>query len=96
MLARYAKINKQGEFTVASKKATQFGYGNMLYLRLMIALGRSYNLAKIATIGIRYSFVRRQFKDPATEQERQIIDYQAQRYRLFPVVGCAYILNLGM
>jgi len=66
----------------------------MLYLRLAILMGRSIQFSRLATIGIRYSIVRRQFKDAETGEERQILDYQTQQYRLFPLLGISYAIRL--
>ena len=67
----------------------------MLYLRLQIFFGRSIQFSRLATIGIRYSVVRRQFKDSETGEERQILDYQTQQYRLFPLLGISYAIRLA-
>ena len=48
----------------------------MVKYRVDICSGVMKGLAKNMTIGMRYSFVRRQFSDPEGDGiERQIIDY---------------------
>ena len=94
LLSRYVQVAEDGTFTKASDAAMKLGYGNMLYLRLAIFFGRSVQFSRLATIGIRYSVVRRQFKDAETGEERQILDYQTQQYRLFPLLGISYAIRL--
>ena len=52
----------------------------MLNLRIGIVYSTHYYLAKMATIGTRYSFLRRQFdnKDGHKAPEALIIQYQMQ------------------
>lgn len=95
LLSRYVQVSDDGKFTSASEKAIRLGYGNMLYLRLGMFMGRSVQFSRLATIGIRYSIVRRQFKDAETGEERQILDYQTQQYRLFPLLGISYAIRLS-
>lgn len=95
LLNRYVNVSEEGEFTSASESAIRLGYGNMLYLRLMIFFGRSIQFSRLATIAIRYSIIRRQFKDAETGEERQILDYQTQQYRLFPLLGISYAIRLA-
>lgn len=61
----------------------------------MIFFGRSIQFSRLATIAIRYSIIRRQFKDAETGEERQILDYQTQQYRLFPLLGISYAIRLA-
>lgn len=95
ILSRYVQVAEDGTFTTLGKDAIRLGYGNMLYLRLMMVNGRAINFSRLATIGIRYSIVRRQFKDSETGEERQILDYQTQQYRLFPLLGISYAIRLA-
>jgi acyl-CoA oxidase len=94
ILSKYVQVSEDGTFTSASENAIKLGYGNMLYLRLAMFFGRSMQFSRLATIGIRYSIVRRQFKDAETGDERQILDYQTQQYRLFPLLGISYAIRL--
>lgn len=95
LLSKYVQVSEDGKFTSASENAIKLGYGNMLYLRLKIFFGRSIQFSRLATIGIRYSIIRRQFKDAETGEERQILDYQTQQYRLFPLLGISYGIRLA-
>lgn len=95
LLSKYAQVSEDGKFTSASSNAIKLGYGNMLFLRAQIFFGRSIQFSRLATIGIRYSIIRRQFKDAETGEERQILDYQTQQYRLFPLLGISYAIRLA-
>ena len=95
LLSRYCNVTDDGKFTSASPAAIKLGYGNMLFLRAQIFYGRSIQFSRLATIAIRYSIVRRQFKDAETGEERQILDYQTQQYRLFPLLGISYAIRLA-
>lgn len=95
LLSRYVQVSEDGAFTKASDGAIKLAYGNMLYLRISIFFGRSVQFSRLATIGIRYSIIRRQFKDAETGEERQILDYQTQQYRLFPLLGISYAIRLA-
>jgi acyl-CoA oxidase len=95
LLSKYVNVDEDGTFTKASDGAIKLAYGNMLFLRLGIFFGRSVQFSRLATIGIRYSIMRRQFKDAETGEERQIIDYQTQQYRLFPLLGISYAIRLA-
>ena len=58
LLMKYVQIKPDGTF-VSSKNSTKLAYGGMLNLRIGIAYTSHYYLAKMATIGTRYSFLRR-------------------------------------
>ena len=70
----------------------------MMQIRMMIVGWAHYDLAKAATIAIRYSCVRKQgwkdsqHPDPlgANIGEHFIIDYQVQQFRLFKSLSMAY------
>ncbi|CAI2361014.1 unnamed protein product [Moneuplotes crassus] len=95
LLNRYCQVSEEGVFTKMSDSAIRLSYGNMLFLRIKFFTDRSFQFSKLATIGIRYSIVRRQFKDSDTGEERQILDYQTQQYRLFPLLGISYAIRLA-
>ena len=51
-------------------------------------LKTKYFLARALTIGLRYSVVRRQFRNISGQKdETQIIDYQTQQMKLFPILA---------
>ncbi|KAM9818023.1 peroxisomal acyl-coenzyme A oxidase 1 isoform X2 [Syngnathus typhle] len=88
MLMKYAKVDPDGTyFKPPSDKLT---YGTMVFIRSMIVGESARALAKSSTIAIRYSVVRHQSEIRPGEPEPQILDYQTQQYKLFPVLAMAY------
>jgi acyl-CoA oxidase len=94
MLMRYVKVTAEGKLKKQSEAALKYSYGSMLYIRNMIIQMSSNALAHQLTIVLRYSHVRRQFGPEGTNVENQIIDYQTQQYRLFPIIGGIYALSM--
>lgn len=95
MLAKYAQVTPDGEFSMADSRTMKLAYGNMLFLRVFFFYLTSLSLARLSTIAIRYAIVRRQFKSQQTGEERQILDYQTHQFRLFPVLGLTYSIVLA-
>ncbi|XP_055015695.1 peroxisomal acyl-coenzyme A oxidase 1-like [Boleophthalmus pectinirostris] len=62
----------------------------MVFVRSLIVGLSAINLAKSCTIAIRYSAVRHQSEIRSGEPEPQILDYQTQQYKLFPLLATAY------
>ena len=52
-----------------------------------------YLLAQGLKIAIRYSIVRRQFK--IKDKETQLIDFQTQQYKLFPLVANMFAIAIS-
>jgi hypothetical protein len=47
-------------------------------------------------IGIRYSVVRRQFRNiSGQKEETKLLDYQTQQQKLFPLIAAAYVQSAG-
>ncbi|BFZ58374.1 hypothetical protein PYCC9005_005436 [Savitreella phatthalungensis] len=90
-LCRYASLSREGVYTPA--KHAKIGYGSMVALRAGMPLVQGLELAKCATIAVRYTTVRRQFsgKDGV---EQQVIKYSSVRERLFPILARAYVYVL--
>lgn len=84
MLMRNAKINEDGTFEKLMNPL--MNYGVMLYTRVSILLDASLVLTKAATIGIRYSLVRRQSPIEAEKREPQIMDHITQQYKMIPAL----------
>ncbi|XP_061583366.1 peroxisomal acyl-coenzyme A oxidase 1-like isoform X2 [Cololabis saira] len=88
MLMKYAKVEPDGVYV--KPPSDKLTYGTMVFVRSMI-VGESYRaLAKACTIAIRYSAVRHQSELRPGEPEPQIMDYQTQQYKLFPLLASAY------
>lgn len=92
MLARYTKVNKNGEFVRTGNE--KIGYATMMSIRRIVITASPLFLAQILTIGVRYSLVRTQFKN---EQgfESKILDYQLQQDKLTPLIADTYAMLFG-
>ncbi|KAM9362887.1 peroxisomal acyl-coenzyme A oxidase 1 [Symphorus nematophorus] len=88
MLMKYAKVEPDG--TYMKPPSAKLTYGTMVFIRSMIVGESARALAKACTIAIRYSTVRRQSEIRPGEPEPQILDYQTQQYKLFPLLAMAY------
>ena len=89
MLSRYAELDNQGNF--ATKGNTKILYTVMQSIRILIIRMAFVNLSKGLTIAIRYGITRTQFKDKAgSNEERQILDYQAHQFKLIPLLWQCY------
>ncbi|XP_050434903.1 probable peroxisomal acyl-coenzyme A oxidase 1 [Adelges cooleyi] len=86
MLMKNAKVLKDG--TYQKSLSDKLTYGTMIFVRVGIVRGCVVNyLDQAATIATRYSAVRRQSERKEGEGECQILDYQTQQYKLFPVIA---------
>ncbi|XP_068448392.1 peroxisomal acyl-coenzyme A oxidase 1 isoform X2 [Clinocottus analis] len=91
MLMKFAKVEPDG--TYVKPPSAKLTYGTMVFIRSMI-VGESFRaLAKSCTIAIRYSSVRHQSEIRPGEPEPQILDYQTQQYKLFPLLAMAYAFS---
>ncbi|KAL4084612.1 hypothetical protein QTP88_027543 [Uroleucon formosanum] len=92
MLMKNSKVHKDGTYEKSPHE--KLTYGTMVLVRVLIVkcLVTSY-LMKSATIAIRYSAIRRQSELKPGEREPQILDYQTQQYKLFPVIATCLVYN---
>ncbi|KAM8946790.1 peroxisomal acyl-coenzyme A oxidase 1 isoform 1-T1 [Pelodytes ibericus] len=88
MLMKYAKIEPDG--TYVKPVSDKLTYGTMVFIRSMIVGDSARSLSRACTIAIRYSAVRHQSEIRAGEPEPQIMDFQTQQYKLFPLLATAY------
>jgi len=95
MLARYSQVLPDGTYVAPRREFSKLSYGTMVYVRAIIVVRASVALAKACTIAIRYSAVRRQFSEEDGAQETQVLDYQMQQYRLFPLLATAYAFRFA-
>uniref|UniRef100_A0A9J8ABK4 Acyl-coenzyme A oxidase n=1 Tax=Cyprinus carpio carpio TaxID=630221 RepID=A0A9J8ABK4_CYPCA len=91
MLMKYAKVEPDG--TYVKPPSDKLTYGTMVFIRSMIVGESARALSKSCTIAIRYSAVRHQSELRPGEPEPQILDYQAQQYKLFPLLATAYAFH---
>ncbi|KAE8576959.1 hypothetical protein XENTR_v10004383 [Xenopus tropicalis] len=88
MLMKYAKVEPDG--TYVKPLSDKLTYGTMVFIRSMIVGDSARSLSRACTIAIRYSAVRHQSEIRAGEPEPQILDFQTQQYKLFPLLATAY------
>uniref|UniRef100_A0A8C6TUY4 Acyl-coenzyme A oxidase n=1 Tax=Neogobius melanostomus TaxID=47308 RepID=A0A8C6TUY4_9GOBI len=88
MLMKYAKVEPDGSYL--KPPSAKLTYGTMVFIRSLIVGQSAFSLAKACTIAIRYSTVRHQSEIRSGEPEPQILDYQTQQYKLFPLLATAY------
>ena len=88
MLNRFAKINQAGQYEVTDPNAIKILYLSLIRARSTLIFDGWISLASALTISIRYSLIREQFTDPDNlSKERKILDYQAQKFKLFRVLS---------
>ncbi|XP_068582874.1 peroxisomal acyl-coenzyme A oxidase 1-like [Cebidichthys violaceus] len=88
MLMKYAKVEPDG--TYLKPPSAKLTYGTMVFVRSVIVGEAAFALSKSCTIAIRYSSVRHQSEIRPGDPEPQILDYQTQQYKLFPLLAMAY------
>ncbi|EGR34637.1 hypothetical protein IMG5_005310 [Ichthyophthirius multifiliis] len=92
MLMRYQKVSKEGVFTQVGNP--KIGYAVMVQTRLAISTFFPRTLSIALTVAIRYSLLRKQFKDSKGE-ERTILDYQTQQEKLFVPLAEIYAILIS-
>uniref|UniRef100_A0A8C3SCX7 Acyl-coenzyme A oxidase n=1 Tax=Chelydra serpentina TaxID=8475 RepID=A0A8C3SCX7_CHESE len=91
MLMKYAKVEPDG--TYVKPLSDKLTYGTMVFIRSHIVGDSARSLSRACTIAIRYSSVRHQSELKPGEPEPQILDYQTQQYKLFPLLATAYAFH---
>lgn len=94
LLAKYARVTKEGVYERPAGVPRQLGYGAMVAVRRGIVVEAGYYLSRAVTIAVRYSAVRRQFGPPG-QLETKVIDYQTQQHRLLALLATAYALRFA-
>lgn len=92
MLMRYAKVDRDGSFSVQGD--IRMLYISMSTIRLGLLPHAADYLSRGLTIALRYSVVRRQFKNNLedTKSETKLLDYQSQQMKLFPLMAISYAM----
>ncbi|KAF4012878.1 hypothetical protein G4228_003225 [Cervus hanglu yarkandensis] len=88
MLMKHAQVKPDG--TYVKPLSNKLTYGTMVFIRAVLVGESARCLSKACTIAIRYSAVRHQSEIKPGEPEPQILDYQTQQYKLFPLLATAY------
>jgi acyl-CoA oxidase len=78
MLQKFIAIERDG--SVSIKGDLRVLYSTMMLIRTSLITWTKYYLSRALTVGLRYSIVRRQFKNiSGKKDETQLIDYQTQQ-----------------
>ncbi|XP_025203617.1 probable peroxisomal acyl-coenzyme A oxidase 1 [Melanaphis sacchari] len=94
MLMKNSKVHKDGTYEKSPHE--KLTYGTMIFVRVLIVKSLvTSHLMKSATIAVRYSAVRRQSELKSGEREPQILDYQTQQYKLFPVIALSLMYTFA-
>lgn len=89
MLQRFIKVDRDGSVSMQGDQRVL--YSTMMLIRVSILVQSKLYLAKALTIALRYSVVRRQFKNiSGQKEETRLIDYQTQQQKLFPMVAMMF------
>ncbi|XP_043857719.1 peroxisomal acyl-coenzyme A oxidase 1 isoform X2 [Dromiciops gliroides] len=88
MLMKYAQVKPDG--TYVKPLSNKLTYGTMVFVRSFLVGEAARSLSKACTIAIRYSLVRHQSEIQPGDPEPQILDFQTQQYKLFPLLATAY------
>lgn len=94
MLQKFMNVDEDGCFELKSDPRALY----LVMLRTRILLFGASWVAQnmVSQIGIRYSIVRRQFRNiTGQEGETKLMDYQTQQMKLFPILAGAYIHGAG-
>ncbi|XP_076086373.1 peroxisomal acyl-coenzyme A oxidase 1-like [Mytilus galloprovincialis] len=93
MLMRYAKVLENGDYI--KPKNAKLTYGAMVMVRVWIVMDAFRALSRATVIAVRYSAVRRQSELRPGGEEAQVMDYQTQQYKLFPLLATSYAFLLA-
>ncbi|KAF3817893.1 hypothetical protein GH733_013742 [Mirounga leonina] len=88
MLMKYAQVKPDG--TYPKPVSNKLTYGTMVFVSSFLVGEATRSLSKACTIAIRYSTVRHQSEIKPGAPEPQILDFQTQQYKLFPLLATAY------
>ncbi|OXB81125.1 UNVERIFIED_CONTAM: hypothetical protein H355_005055 [Colinus virginianus] len=91
MLMKYAQVEPDG--TYVKPVSDKLTYGTMVFIRSLIVGDSARSLSRACTIAIRYSAVRHQSELKPGAPEPQILDYQTQQYKLFPLLATAFAFH---
>ena len=90
LLSRFFEVSPEGEFQLNGNP--KIIYSSMMKVRTFLLLSSSAGLGKAVAIALRYSNLRRQFRDER-KNEIPVINYQLQQYKLFPLLAKSYAMQ---
>lgn len=88
--SRFMEVTAAGD--VVQKGNPKIIYTAMMKSRTALLGAAAISLGKAVAIATRYSFLRKQFKNDKKE-EVPVIQYQLQRYKLFPLLAKSYVIQ---
>jgi acyl-CoA oxidase len=92
ILSRFFEINDDGEFQLNGNPKVI--YSSMMGVRTFLLISSSVVLSKGVLIALRYSHLRKQFKDE-NKHEIPVIEYQLQQFKLYPLLAKIYVMKFG-
>jgi acyl-CoA oxidase len=90
LLGRYVNVDAAGKFTQQGDMKVFYAAMMLIRENVICSAGKIINLGVLSTL--RYSHIRTQFKISKTH-ERPIIDYQAQRAKIYPLLAKSYAVH---
>ncbi|KAJ5722492.1 hypothetical protein N7488_000527 [Penicillium malachiteum] len=95
MLSRYSSVDPEtGIYTKPEQPATV--YGSLTYVRAQIVHHARLVLARAVTVAVRYTAIRRQFKDRDGDgigPELSVLDYPTVQIRILPLLATTFALH---
>ena len=92
MLRRYAKVEKDGSFTLRGNQ--KISYATMMLIRKLISMLTPKIYGTGLVIAGRYSMIRKQFRDDQ-KQEITLMDYQLQQNKILSCLADYYAISAG-
>ena len=94
MLQRFLNVDREGQVSVTGDLRVL--YSTMLYVRVSICNNGFKFLGCSLLIALRYSAVRRQFRNISGQKEEvQLLDYQTQQFKLFPLLANCFAMAVA-
>ncbi|KAL9934189.1 hypothetical protein V8E36_006645 [Tilletia maclaganii] len=97
MFAKHSQVTKDGEYI--KPPSAKMSYLGMLFIRAQMIDRTGWMLSRGITIAVRYSSVRRQFRDPdsssTADNERAVISYPSLNRKLIPMLAQSYAYILA-
>lgn len=96
-LSRNAQVDPEtGKYTKPNHSGAL--YSTMTLIRANFVLEARLALARVATVAVRYTAIRKQFRDrdgPGTGPEIAVLDYTSVQIRVLPLLATAFALHYG-
>ncbi|KAG6460354.1 hypothetical protein O3G_MSEX011930 [Manduca sexta] len=80
--------------TYVKSKNEKLAYGTMVFVRVMILTDVAYEIARAATIAVRYAAVRHQSQPKPGQPEPAIINYVTQQHKLFIAIATSHAFRV--